>query len=506
MRFPFYTLCLILFALGLKAQETIPSDSIYQSFHKIKGRLLNIKTQEPLPYANIAIQRTNTGTITNEKGEFSINVTGLSTNDSVSFLYIGFKTKHVPVALLDSFPTIYLQEDIQNLNQIIVFAHPPKAKDIIKNIIKYKDSNYIKVPFKNQTFIRERSTTNIPKFKLHYKKSSLPDIDRETIKKIEQFSPRETLSYTDFLGDVYFSATVKDSIPYKINPIKIITLKEKNYSELEDIGKQFEHLLHDTTNKDYWKFTSGIFSQRLDLGEDTTTTSTTNDSTALKNTVSAEHWNNKILIRMGFISLGSESDWQFLYAVNKYEYEIIGGTQVNGEDAYVIDFVPKRGGLYEGRLFVSMETYALIRADYAYAPGKTGTDIHLFGIGYTENYFTGSIYFEKINGSYQLKYCARKKGQNVSFERKVGLVKKRERFLFDKTLNELKLKIDIDVETVESFEIFVLNHQPISLDTFKDYKQDKRYKVLYVDQFDAQLWKGYSIIEPTQQMRDYKKR
>ena len=46
-------------------------------------------------------------------------------------------------------------------------------------------------------------------------------------------------------------------------------------------------------------------------------------------------------------------------------------------------------------MYISTETYALIRADYDYAPDKTGRDIHLLGIGYTENQFSGSIFFEK---------------------------------------------------------------------------------------------------------------
>ena len=30
-------------------------------------------------------------------------------------------------------------------------------------------------------------------------------------------------------------------------------------------------------------------------------------------------------------------------------------------------------------------------------------------------------------------------------------------------------------------------------------------KVIYVDRFDDSLWQGYDILEPTKQMREYKK-
>ena len=54
-------------------------------------------------------------------------------------------------------------------------------------------------------------------------------------------------------------------------------------------------------------------------------------------------------------------------------------------------------------MYISIRTYALVRADYEYAEGKTGRDIHLFGIGYTENEFSGSIYFEKKEENYILQ-------------------------------------------------------------------------------------------------------
>jgi hypothetical protein len=56
----------------------------------------------------------------------------------------------------------------------------------------------------------------------------------------------------------------------------------------------------------------------------------------------------------------------------------------------------KKGGSYEGRMFIAMESYALIRADYRYAPGKTGKNFQLLGVGFTEDDFAGSIFFEKI--------------------------------------------------------------------------------------------------------------
>ena len=152
-----------------------------------------------------------------------------------------------------------------------------------------------------------------------------------------------------------------------------------------------------------------------------------------------------------------------------------------------------------------MDTYALIKADYSYAKGKLGTNIHLMGIGYTENVFDISVYFEKMEGSYQLKYMAHKRGNKMSFDRNVSLIKKKKRFLVDKKVNEIKVRLNVKSNEQSSIEILVLDSEKINYKTFENLKQKKVFKLIYVDKFSDSLWKGYSIIEPTKQMRDYKK-
>ena len=57
-----------------------------------------------------------------------------------------------------------------------------------------------------------------------------------------------------------------------------------------------------------------------------------------------------------------------------------------------------------------------------------------------------------------------------------------------------------------SFELLVLDNNKISNKQFTDFEQKKYMGVIYVDQFNENLWKGYPIIEPTKQMKEYKKR
>jgi hypothetical protein len=218
------------------------------------------------------------------------------------------------------------------------------------------------------------------------------------------------------------------------------------------------------------------------------------------------HYSRRLKNKFKYNLLDNKDDWEFLHSTGKYKYSIIGGTRVNGEDVYIIDFTPKSGGEFVGRMYISMDTYALIRADYEYAPEKTGTDFQLFGVGYTENQFSGSIYFEKVDSTYKLKYFSKKAGSFATFDRNIALLKKKEKFLFDKKLKEIKIGVEMALNSEQSVEVLILDEEDITHQQFIDFEQEKYMEVIYVEQFDNNLWKGFSIIEPTKQMREYKKR
>lgn len=492
-----YTALFALFTISECAAQTTSNSILTDSNITIKGIILDYSDSSPLAYANIAIQNSSKGSISNEKGHFSLDITGLNDNDSLSFQYIGFQTQTISIADLQLTSTIYLKEDIQNLKQVYVFGNPLKAKDIIKMVIKNKDQNYSKQPLKSQTFIRNKDISDIEHFELKYKKSSFDVIDEKLIASIPSRVPKHSTSYTDFLGYTYYSKDANDSNHFKIEPIKTVSLKDKDLADLDQLESAFESIFINPKEKEYWKAKTGIFSTKIEVNLP--------DSNAQKKGAKTKDYQRMFSNKLRYSSLKSESDWEFLYSLSRYNYTLLGGTQVNDEDVYIIEFTPKNKGSFQGRVYISIKTYALIRADYEYAPGKMGTDGHLLGIGYTENYFSGSILFEKKNDNYRLKYCSKKTGVKVSIDRKISLLKKRERFLLDKTLKEVKVGLEITVAAVESFEILVLNNTDITNQQFNTFQQKEYMKIVYVDQFNDQLWKGYSIIEPTQQMREYKK-
>jgi outer membrane receptor protein involved in Fe transport len=119
---------LILIIFVLSFQLFVSQNKNDKNIGSISGIILDIKTKQPIPYATIICknthQKTVNGGITNNVGKFSIHNLPL---DSLSVLiqYIGYKTITKTILLTKlspniNFKTIYLAEETNNLDEVIV--------------------------------------------------------------------------------------------------------------------------------------------------------------------------------------------------------------------------------------------------------------------------------------------------------------------------------------------------------------------------------------------------
>ena len=481
--------------------------TIEHSDEVLKGLVLDASNQSPLPYANIFIL--NKGVVTNEKGYFSINISDYNETDSLRISYIGYTTIDKSIKDLKIHSVINLKEDHLLLNNITLLGSTLAPKTIIEKVIENLSINYQETSSKKQVFIRKRVISNVNKINFDCKKSNSKTLNQELIEVLENEIPKHSISYKDFLGDIYQQQYENDSIAIKVNQIKIIELEEKtDLTKLGELKDTFKEILNSTETNEYWKIKTGFIGGKVDVNENSISIGGTKEDSDSLNTKSIDPYSDqKEIINdlASYTSFENEDQWAFLYNTSDYQYTLYGVTIADGEEVYIIDFKPTNKGLYTGRLYVAMNTYALIRADYEYYSGGIGRDIQLFGIGYTENKFKTSLYFEKSDNLYKLKYCSRIKGLVFSFDRTVSFLKKKERFLFDQKLEQIKVGINVSVSSESSIEILILEENTINNEVFNKVKQDEISNIIYVDQFDEDLWKDYSIIEPTKQMKNYKK-
>lgn len=488
----------------------IHSYSLAQNANSIEGAIKD-KNNNPLLYANIINLKNGKGTISNEDGQFTIDISELHDDDIIRFQSIGYETKNLSLKDLKNTSTIILNENIYSLNEIIILGSTPKATDIVKNILENKDENYKATNQKQKIFIRDRSITEFDRFTIQPIKNNFTSIHDSLFSSIKNNTPEIDLSYTDFLGLSYKKS---DSIGNKnliVQPIKVIELESEEEDNLEYVASAINNTISSEINQknenEYWKLKTGILSLRVNIsGGDDDNEPETNDS--IKNDTIKElkpdHYNYYLEGAEEFTSMSNEDQWDFLYNTKNYNFIILGGTVIEDEQVYIIEFVPKRSGIYEGRIYVSISTNALIRADYQYAEGKTGTNFNLLGIGYTQNYFRGSIFFTKYKDNYTLKYLSYQSKFNVKIKRKFSLIKKEKRKFLNKKLNEIKLAVDLFQKENQSIELLVLENNDLGINEFDQVKVNK-VKKLYVDGFDEKHWKGENIITPTQQMKEYKK-
>ncbi len=482
-----------LFTYQLSAQK---QDSVQM----LMGVVLDSATNKPLAYANIYVFGKQKGGISNEDGLYSIDISELNKTDTLRFQYIGYKTRNLSLRQLSKDSKVLLTERIVDLNEMVVYGTAPNARSIVEKVLEHKDENYKKATSRSQTFVRQKYINRVEDLGFEYKKNNIEGLNPAVFKRVANSYPGITTSFSDYLIDIYTNRTLEDSV--KIDPIRFVVLKEKDIAEVDQFLEIFEKAFAKTNTEEYWSVKTGILSEKLNLGD--TAQSAKDSSDAGKRKVKYTNW--RVRHHLKYPTLDDDDSWEFLHKPRKYAYKMIGGTRVNGEDVYVIDFEPDNRGLYSGRLYISTQTYALIRADYQYAPGKDGLNFSLFGVTYAENAFSGSVLFEQDKGNYELKYFSRKRSNFLSFDRNVKLLKKRERFLFDKKQKELKVRLDVTFQQESSVEFLIIDRKEINQSDFEKFNQPEYLQPIYVDQFDDNLWKGYSIIEPTKQMKEYRKR
>lgn len=462
----------------------------------IEGTVLEAGNKTALPYVNIFIKKSNRGTITNESGTYSLNTKGLQGTDTISFQFIGFKTVNTTYEQLTKNPTLLLTTDVMSIDEVVITNKQLKVEDIVKNVLKNKELNYNTNFQKTQIFSRERYITDVNKIELDYKKSTIEELSEETIRNFEEKMPKTSTSYFDFLADFYFNGQTSS---FKIEPIQAVELISKDLAELANYEDVFNSLFADTKDKEYWKIKSGIFGEKIDYEQDTTDIPENADSRPLS------YFKAQLKEKSNYVTLEDKNLWEFLHKTGRYNFELEGSTSVNNESVYIISFTPKKKGKYVGKVFISTETFALLKASYEYADGKRGKNFNFLGVGYTENGFKGSIYFEKENDTYQLKYFSFNKNYNIRIDRKIALQKRKNRFLFDKTLKELKIGLNLNLQVQEAIEYFAIKTETIDEEKFDGFTEKKTFNVIHIDQFDENLWKGYDIIEPTKKLKGYKK-
>ena len=112
-----------------------------QSTLSISGKVINQKTNDPLPFATVSVEGTGHGTISNSKGEFEFFFPSSLMKDTLSISYVGFETYKLVIRQIKSPLKVSLKERIIILDEVEVNAEQLTANQIIDRALdKLKDN------------------------------------------------------------------------------------------------------------------------------------------------------------------------------------------------------------------------------------------------------------------------------------------------------------------------------------------------------------------------------
>lgn len=121
----------------------------------VEGTIRNIKSNEPIAFANIYLKTSYLGTVSNEKGYFKIVIPQDQKNDSLAFSHIGYKSKTLIIPNSNAVLKIFLEENETSLNEVIVIGYT--ANSIIEKAINRVPNNYNQKPYNSKGFYRVTS-------------------------------------------------------------------------------------------------------------------------------------------------------------------------------------------------------------------------------------------------------------------------------------------------------------------------------------------------------------
>jgi hypothetical protein len=488
------------------------SSFLLASENSISGTVLDVETKEPLPYASIMIVGKQKGTVTNEEGSFMLDLEGISLTDTILFRYMGYETKKITISQLQQHPVVYLKPAALNLAEVKVVSKKMPPEEIIRMAYKNFEHNHPSGTGRRKIFIHKYGKIPFQKEnKLILKETNFVGLDKKTFEELLQKMPKEFIDYQDAIIELYsLNGT------HKLIPVKAISLEEGSQQtvikEFETkLGSFFEDIDKSMGEKDiYYKIRTGIFSQKWgnkkEDKEEWNKESEKEVTDSLNYTIQVETVKNYLGGMLQNYARADSDNWEFLNSPGKYEYQIDEVTIFNEELVYKISFTPKKRGLFEGSIYISIDTYAILQLDFAFAKGKQSDTRNIFGYRHATNFKGGHLLFEKGDGGYFLKYLYAKQKEFTSLDRDFSVMKKQKRFLIDKELNEFKIETELFVNSESIWELLVLEREEISPAQFEKIKEPTVMKFKKEYAYTPEMWENRTVIVPSSELKKYKRK
>jgi hypothetical protein len=495
----------VISALKLNGQTTISS------------KLMDSKTEQPIPYATIQFS-SNNGVITNENGEFSISISrAIQPVDSLVISCLGYETKSLAVKGFKQ-ETIYLNPKAVDLDEVLLTNKKYTVDEILDSIKARLNTNYDKDYAKRKLFFRESFYNNIDRSVVNLDKSTIPEINQQLIDSLLNDVPKTSSNHVELLGNLY--GKIAPYSKQKMDILKACRLEdEASEVNLENYEERFNKIFRKYVKRDsYFKIKSGWFSTKEDIDS-----SLFGDKDQVKkekevtDELLVEQRKRDSLRKAGFLNfrkriihglennhfVDEDNDLNFVHKSNRYRFKVEDYAFMDDMFVYVITFEPKRREDYKGTFYVNTEDFAIVRVDYQNV--KPLRRFRLLGISLNQYLKEGTIIFHKnSNDKYSVKYLDESSGQRVGIKRPIKIIEKNKNVKGRRQQNMVKGDVDFMVNNLEKTELIVFETEALTEIDYNAFKEKAEVLPEYLKKYDPDFWKGYNIIEPNQAIKEFK--
>lgn len=465
------------------------------------AKIIDAKTQKPIPYATVQTDEKK-GVISNEEGTFTIGLEKAQlTSLTVSCLGYTKKTIRIEDIAKNNF-TIALEESVYRLDEVFVSNKTPNADAIIAKVRSRLTENYRTDLLKYELFYRGTAYVDFDKLDLevekasHVKKARLASANSGLDSLTSAIMASKTIHFTDFKGDLWVKD--KDSIKLSVEKATKLIDTKKDFS-IENIQEKAQRIvLQYLDSTKTYKLKTGLIKIE--------------DSLSLSEDAKKEKEKNEYLISHlksdtdGVLKISQFYDGSFLNNIldpDRYAYSFEDATFFNDELIYIIQYHPKKAkAKFEGKLYISDDTHAILKTDYSYSEGKRGKKLNLkliLGIKYIENIKKGTIIYDRSqNNIYFPYYIKQEEGQYFYVNRPLKFIENSEK----KNKVTFNFKIEGDMRHKE--EVLFMASKTVTANDYDSLKEEENVPFELLKKYESSIWQNSRIIAPLEELKNFK--
>lgn len=216
-----------------------------EHFTEYKGKIVDKKSGNALPYASLIVSGMNISTISNSEGEFSLKIPTDLTNPSIVVSFIGFKNKTVSLTDLKSGKSkISMEPTAIELPELNVISKD--AEVLMRAVLEKKGHNYfntqtLMTAFYRETIKKNRKYVSLSEAVVEIKKQPYTSSKADAVRL---YKARKKADYSKL-----------DTLTFKLqggpfNSLYLDIMKNPDYLFTDEIFKNYEFTFDHSTHAD----------------------------------------------------------------------------------------------------------------------------------------------------------------------------------------------------------------------------------------------------------------